>query len=341
VVKADAYGHGMAAVAGALHDEGARTFAAGTIEECCELAEVLPDARIISLLGPVDGLDADLLTQNSVIPFVGSAEQMELAAEAADRRNTPLDISLKFDTGMSRLGFTLDDVPALLDRLKQRSKLRPVMASSHLACADEPNHFEHVREQGARFQAILDALRRAGLNVQGCLANSAGALAHGGLHHQALRPGIVLYGVNPFHKTPLEDLGRQLAPAMEVSAPVIQIRELPKGRTISYGASYTANRDMRAAVVAAGYADGYSRGLSNKGQVLIAGKRAGILGRVCMQLCIVDVTGVNGARPGINATLLGGEGPRAIRSEELAGWWETIPYEIFCMLGLNRKTYGN
>jgi alanine racemase len=128
---------------------------------------------------------------------------------------------------------------------------------------------------------------------------------------------------------------------MEVSAPVIQIRELPKGRTISYGASYTANRDMRAAVVAAGYADGYSRGLSNKGQVLIAGKRAGILGRVCMQLCIVDVTGVNGARPGINATLLGGEGPRAIRSEELAGWWETIPYEIFCMLGLNRKTYGN
>lgn len=341
VVKADAYGHGMAPVAQALHDEGARTFAAGTIEESCELAEVLPDARIVSLLGPVDGVDADLMAKNGVVPFVGSAEQMDLAAEAAGRRTAPLDVCLKFDTGMSRLGFTLDDVPALLNRLKQTPKLRPVMASSHLACADEPEHFEHVRKQGARFQAILDALRRAGLNIQGCLANSAGLLAHGALHHEAQRPGIALYGVNPFHKTPMEDMGRELTPAMDVFAPVVQVRDLPKGRTISYGASYTADRDMRVAVAAAGYADGYSRGLSNKGQALVAGKRANILGRVCMQLCILDVTEISGVRPGVQAALLGGEGPQAIRPEELAGWWGTIPYEVFCLLGLNRKTHGN
>jgi alanine racemase len=127
---------------------------------------------------------------------------------------------------------------------------------------------------------------------------------------------------------------------MQAAAPVVQVHDLPKDASVSYGATFTAERDMRVAVVAAGYADGYSRGLSNRGEVLLAGRRARILGRVCMQLTVVDATGLEGVHAGSWATLLGGEGPEAVRPEELAEWWGTIPYEVFCLLGLNRKTFG-
>ncbi len=340
VVKADAYGHGLVPVAEALLEEGARSLAAGTVEESCELAGALPEARVLSLLGPLDRRDADLLARDEVIPFVGSFDQLALVAEAARRRTQALKLCLKFDTGMSRLGFTLADVPAILDRLQGAPGLKPVMASSHLACADEPDQFHRVQEQGANFEAVLQALADSGLRLEANLANSAAILAHKDLRHHSQRAGIALYGANPFHGTPLAGLGSELTPAMEVCAPLVQVRDLPKGRSISYGATFTADRDLRVAVAAAGYADGYPRALAGRGEMLVAGQRAPILGRVCMQLPVVDVPGITAAHPGARAVLLGGDGPQAITPEDLAGWWGTIPYEVFCLLGLNRKTFG-
>ena len=124
---------------------------------------------------------------------------------------------------------------------------------------------------------------------------------------------------------------------MEVQAPVVAVHPLPRGASISYGRTYVAGQDMVVAIVAAGYADNYSRGLSNKGCILVHGRRAPILGRVCMQLTAVDVTEIPRVAPGDPAFLLGGEGDQRIRPEELAGWWETIPYEVFCLLGMNRR----
>ncbi len=352
VIKADAYGHGLGEVAEALLREGCDTFAVGTVGEGVTLREFLDakglkagdsgerDIRIISLLGPVVAEDYPLLWQHRLIPFVGSFRQLEELARHAAKSMKPLSVSLKFDTGMARLGFTPEELPRLLDRLREAPLIRPVMASSHLATADEPDSLDVVQAQGQLFGEILIALAAAGHKVEANIANSAGILGHPALHHQSQRAGIALYGANPFGGTAWEHLGQGLAAAMEVRTRIASVHPLPKGRSISYGGTFTAERDMTVAIVCAGYADGYSRGLSGKGaQVLISGRRAPLVGRVCMQLCAVDVTDIPDVRSGDWAVLLGGEGKLAIRAEELASWWGTITYEVFCLLGLNRRVY--
>jgi len=344
VIKADAYGHGLVEVATALAKDGCDSFAVGTVQEGATLRAAMDErgltGRIISLLGPISSDDHALLWSHQIIPFVGSFRQLEELARQAAKCGKPLAISLKFDTGMARLGFTLEELPRLIGRLAEAPLVRPVMASSHLATADEPESQDFVQIQGERFATMLGALEDAGYKVEGNIANSAGILGHPSLHHQSQRAGVALYGANPFGGTAWEHLGKGLSSAMEVRTRIAAVHALPKGRCISYGCTYTAERDMRVAIVAAGYADGYSRGLTGKGtQVLIAGKRAPLIGRVCMQLCAVDVTDIPDARPGEWAVLLGGEGALAIRPEELASWWGTITYEVFCLLGLNRRVY--
>lgn len=344
VVKADAYGHGLCEVARALSQEGCDTFAIGTVEEGAALRGFLRGegikARVISLLGPVDDEDYPPLWEHEIIPFVGCFRQLETLAGHAARLGRGLPVSLKFDTGMARLGFTLEDLPRLVDRLREAPLVRPVMASSHLASADDPDSVDRVLAQAERFAAAVAALAGAGFPVEANLANSAAILAHQKLHHQSQRGGIALYGANPFAKTAWEHLGRGLAPAMEVRTKIVAVHALKKGQSISYGGTFTAERDMRVAIVAAGYADAYSRGLSGRGaQMLIAGKRAPQVGRVCMQLCAADVSAMADVRPGDWAVLLGGSGPLAISAEELAGWWGTISYEVFCLLGMNRRVF--
>lgn len=344
VIKADAYGHGLNEVARALAQEGCDTFAIGSVEEGAALRQYLRgagiNARILSLLGPVDSEDYPLLWEHEIIPFVGSFRQLETLAGQAARVGKALPVSLKFDTGMARLGFTFPDLPRLVERLREAPLVRPVMASSHLATADDPDAVNYVMAQAGRFEEIIASLTQAGFPVEANLANSAGILAHQKLHHQSQRGGIALYGANPFAGTAWEHLGKGLSPAMEVRTKIVSVHPLKKGQCISYGCTYTAERDMTVAIVAAGYADAYSRGLTGKGaQMLIAGHRVPQIGRVCMQLCACDVSDVPDVRPGDWAVLLGGTGPLAISAEELASWWGTISYEVFCLLGMNRRVY--
>jgi len=344
VIKADAYGHGLNEVAQALSQEGCDTFAIGSVEEGAALRQYLLgagiSARILSLLGPVDPEDYPLLWEHEIIPFVGSFRQLETLAGQAARVGKALPVSLKFDTGMARLGFTAVDIPRLVERLREAPLVKPVMASSHLATADDPEAVNYVMGQAGRFEEIISTLAQAGFPVEANLANSAGILAHQKLHHQSQRGGIALYGANPFAGTAWEHLGKGLTPAMEVRTKIVSVHPLKKGQCISYGCTYTAERDMTVAIVAAGYADAYSRGLTGKGaQMLVAGRRVPQIGRVCMQLCACDVTEVPDVRPGDWAVLLGGTGPLAISAEELASWWGTISYEVFCLLGMNRRVY--
>lgn len=348
VIKADAYGHGLIPVARALAEEGARTFAVGTVGEGVQLRESGCRGRIISLLGPLDPEDYEALLPHRIIPFVGNWEQLTRLQDAVEASSAatpeqPLEISLKFDTGMARLGFHLPDVPRLLSVLAREPRIRPVMASSHLATADEPGNWAFVQEQAEIFQAVLDALRQGGVDVEGNIANTAGILAHSALHHQGQRAGIGLYGCNPFAGTEQEALGNDLRPAMEVSAPVVEVHPLAAGQSVSYGCTWHAPRDSVVAIVAAGYADAYSRSLSNHGGVCLHGRRVPVVGRVCMQLTAVDVTELADAgksvQVGDRAYLLGGRAPGRVTPEELAGWWGTITYEVFCLLGLNPKEY--
>ncbi|WP_321405085.1 alanine racemase [Maridesulfovibrio sp.] len=339
VIKADAYGHGLIEVARALEEEGADTFAVGTVGEGMQLRESGCDKRIISLLGPLNEEDCFNASRSRIIPFIGEFEQLEMLAGVVSAQGSKVEICLKFDTGMSRLGFSVNELDKLIDWLNGNPEVCPVLASSHLATSDDPAYEGYMSAQAETFSGILKRLADAGYELEASLANSAGILVHDQVHYSAQRGGIAMYGSNPLLGTKWSEFGKQLKPAMQVSTKIAAVRELKKGQAISYGCTYTAERDMTVAIVCAGYADAFSRGLSNTGQVCIHGKRAGILGRVCMQLCIVDVSHIDDVKFGDTAYLLGGEGEGRISAEDLAGWWQTITYEIFCLLGMNPRTY--
>lgn len=341
VIKSDAYGHGLAESCRALESEGVRTFAVGFVSEAAKLRQAGCKTRILALLGPVDDADVELLWEHNLLAAISHMDQLKKVAAAAET-NGSLDIGLKFDTGMRRLGFLPGELDEAIKVIKA-SRLTPVMASSHLASADEPGHKANVEGQIAIFESMVDRLADAGYEVEANIANSAGALAFERARMDSLRQGITLYGGNPFVGTELESMGREFKPVMEVSAPVMQVHALKKGESISYGWTYTAERDSVVAVIGVGYADNYSRNLSNTGAVLLHGKRAPIRGRVCMQMTAVDVTAhMNEGRmvaAGDRAWLLGGPGPETITPKELALWWKTIDYEVFCLLGMNQREY--
>ncbi|WP_147820074.1 alanine racemase [Salidesulfovibrio onnuriiensis] len=340
VIKSDAYGHGLCEVARALEPEGADTCAVGYVHEGVQLRDSGYAGRIISLLGPVDAPDFAALGPRGIVPFIGHADTLgALGREVSD----PVDIALKFDTGMSRLGFRPEQLPEILDFCARHPHIRPVMVASHLAVADEPQRSGLTTEQCTVFLEVVDQLRGAGYAVEASLANSAAILGHEQCLCDSQRAGIALYGANPFEGTEWRHVGEALLPAMEVSAPVLSVHALDKGQGISYGHTYVAEEDMLVAVVGVGYADCYSRGLSNRGWMNFRGHRVPVVGRVCMQMTCVDVTGLAGkgeaVRVGDVVHLLGGPAPGRILPGELAEWWETIPYEVFCLLGMNPRSY--
>ncbi|GAB6060583.1 alanine racemase [Desulfonatronum parangueonense] len=338
VIKSDAYGHGLIPVARALADVGADFFAVGTVGEAARLRPAV-QGTVLALLGPQSADDFRVVVEQGILPLVARLDQLSGLQREAARVGRQIPIALKFDTGMARLGFAESDVETVLRSLSEAHLLRPDWLISHLATADEPQQADYVHEQAARFRRISDKFSHAGFPLRRSLVNSGGLLAFPELAWDAQRPGIALYGANPFHGTELAHLGRELRPAMQVQAPVLAVHPLPRGASISYGRTYVANEDKTVAIVGAGYADTYSRGLTNKGWILIRGQRAKILGRVCMQLTAVDVTDIAGVAPGDMAVLLGEQGGQTISPEELATWWGTITYEVFCLLGMNQREH--
>lgn len=379
VVKADAYGHGLFEVAEALAGAalpksandfspqssfcprpGPLSFAVGTIEEAVALRNSGRMEEILSLLGPLGPSeefgqrdDYALALANGIVVTIHSPEQLESLSKAAAesafpesaREAEPLSIpvALKFDTGMRRLGFCEEDCSFLLDFFRANPRLRPSIIFSHLACADMPEEAEFTLGQKKCLQDIVALFKDAGCNVRPSLANSA-ALLRGISEKQIFaglgRPGIALYGANPFYGSKDEFLGKELSPVMSASAPVIALRNLGPGEGISYGRTFIADRDMRVAVLAVGYADGYLRCASNKSMVCIRGHKVPLLGRVCMQMILVDVSTVPDCHIGDAAYLLGGAAEDHIPAEEVAEWMSTIAYEVFLSMGCrNRRLY--
>lgn len=372
VVKADAYGHGHIEVSETLCRAGAGGFASGSVQEACLLRQGLAEKQlfpeVVSLLGPVTAEDWQLVLRYSIIPVVHSLEQLALLPATGlrgagdglfpvDERRPLLPIVVKCNSGMARLGFGMKELPAFLQALAVHSRpfeagnvrgLVPVMAISHLACADGPDGPEQMLTQAKTFSGMLELLRRQG-PVAASLCNSAGTLlaeyADPVIGPQVCRPGIALYGHSPLEGTPHEEKGRALRPAMRVRTPIIALRELESGENIGYGHTWTAGQKTLVGIIAAGYADGFSRGLSNKGQVSVGGIRANILGRVSMQMTAVDLSLLaakdNPPRVGEFVDIIGGEGDAVISADELARHWGTISYEALCLLGMNPRHYVN
>lgn len=339
VIKADAYGHGVIAVAHVLAEEEISWMAVGTVGEGVLLRQEGHTARLLSLLGLSRQEDPVLAATYQIMPLIHSKESLERyitqGYPAGD--GNPLPLAIAFDTGMSRLGFYPEDAADLASYLSTLPQVRPVLVVSHLAASDEPQLDEFTKKQITRFQIGAAAFRAVFPNIKTSLANSPGLLTWPDCTGDLARPGMALYGGNPLHGTERAELGAGLMPVMEVTAPLLSVREIPAGTSIGYGCTFKTEKKTRVAVIGAGYADGYPRSLSNRASVLIRGERAQVLGRICMQMCMVDVTTIPEVVPGDMAHLLGGEGVKAIRPEELAQWWGTSPYEIFCSLGRNRR----
>jgi alanine racemase len=338
-IKGDAYGHGAVAVATALSAAApasgatppfhpADAFGVALVEEGAQLRDA-GIATPILCLGGVGRFGAAEAVARDLTPVLydeGDAERLDAAARAAGRR---LAVHLKVDTGMGRLGVPLSRWGWFLDRIARFEALDIAALLTHLA-ESESLDATFTAEQGRRFREAVATARNRGVTPPLLhVCNSGGLLTRPELHHGMVRPGVALYGVVP--RPDLRAIA-PLRPVMRVVTQVLFVRDLPVGASVSYGRSFVTGRPSRIATLPVGYADGYPRILGNRGHVLVGGRRCPVVGVVCMDLCMVDVTDVPGVvRSGDEAVLLGdqGDGP-AITADELATWAGTIPYEILC-----------
>jgi alanine racemase len=258
-------------------------------------------------------------------------------ASAARNQGKKARVHLKADTGMGRLGLMPQEVLPFLASLKKMRHLKAMGLISHLAVADQEDK-TYTRQQLQEFTGLLAAAREEGWKLP--LSHIANSAALGELpeaHLGLVRPGLMLYGSHPAPERPPP---AELLPVMSLTARVLQVKRLPPGSSISYGCTYATPDWCDLAVLPVGYCNGYSRLCSNRGEVLIHGRRAPIRGRVCMNLTMVDITGIPGVKEGDRAVFLGRDQDAEVRAEELAGWAQTISYEVFCALGsANLKRY--
>ena len=328
VVKADAYGHGAIPVAKKLEELGAEYLAVACLDEAIELRRAGIQMPIL-ILGVTPAEFAGELLEHGLTQTVqdsGSARALSKAAAAAGKT---LRVHIKADTGMSRLGFLCDEehLDAAVAEIAAACALPGLEAEgifTHFAAADGDEEYTMV--QLTRFLDVTDKLAKRGVRfkIRHCAA-SAAVLNYPCTHLDMVRPGIALYGHYPDPACQGLD-GPGLLPVMTLKTRVAALRELPAGTSVSYGRTHTLDRDSRLAVLPVGYADGLFRLLSGRGEVLIGGRRAPILGRVCMDLCMADVTDLPGVSVGDEVVIFGPDLPL----EEKADAVGTIQYELLC-----------
>jgi len=332
VVKADAYGHGAVEIGRALAGEGVRRLAVAIVEEAIALREAGVPGSILVLGAFSSGGAEEIAARGfeAVVSDMAFAERLSGAAHALGRT---VGVHLKFDTGMGRFGFMPANAVETTQRILALPGLNVVGAMTHFAASDEAAHVKFTREQIRCLTTIRDRLREAGITIPlWHAANSAGILGYPEAHLDAVRPGIALYGGVPKYPSPCPVALKQV---MTLKTFIAQVRELPAGHTVSYGRTFRTQRPSRFAVLAIGYADGYNRPLSNKGEVLIRGRRAPVTGRVCMDTTVVDVTGIPEARPGDEVVLCGSQGGETISVDDMATALGTIPHTV--MTGITAR----
>lgn len=329
-VKADAYGHGLLPVARTLAQEGVDWFGVALLEEGLRLRQAGIDCPILVLGGLPDGSEV-AAAEAGVTPVVYRSPSVRALNAIAARRQMPIGVHLKVDTGMNRLGVPCADLPAFLDLLDDLDHIYVDGLMTHLANAeaDDP---AFTQGQLAAFAQVVEQVHARGHHprwIHG--ANSAGLMTGRALPGpegaNLVRPGIALYGIAP---DPSLDAAWDLRPVLSFESAVLFLKDLPAGAKVSYGLTWEARRPTRLATLPVGYGDGYLRIFGNRAHVLVRGHRAPVVGRVCMDLCLVDVTDVPGVQEGDRAILLGAQGAEVVGAQELAEHAGTIPYEILC-----------
>ena len=329
VVKADAYGHGAAECARRLQAEGADWFGVATPEEALTLRRAGVTRPVLSFGGFWPG-QAEACVSQGIVPVVYRLDMAEAIDHAARAAGVVADVHAKVDTGMGRLGVRYDEAAEFAERLLSLKNVRVDGLMTHFAAADEPRRDCFTTEQLGRFREAVAAFKARGFTpTYEHMANSAATFAHPETRGNMVRPGGVLYGLWRDVLPPRAD-APELRPVMSLRTHVTLLKQVHAGETLGYGCTYEAAREMTVATVPAGYADGYVRGLSNRGRVIVKGQYAPVVGRVSMDLTLLDVTGVEGVRVGDRVTLLGADGELLLPAEDLARTAGTLSYEITC-----------
>ena len=329
VVKADAYGHGAVRVVRTLESLGVSRFGVATLDEGIALREAGVRSSIL-LMGALFPEQFSDVVAHDLTPVLYEQAMAEEFGKRLAERSSPYPVHLKIETGMGRLGLEPEEVAALLQSPAFRGPLKAEGLMTHLADSDNADP-AYTTGQLEKFRAVIRYAQSEKLSVPLVhAANSGAILGHPEARFTAVRPGIMLYGYHTAtHLNPAPDL----RPVMSLTTSVVQVRKLKAGESTSYGRTYVVQRPSRIAVLPLGYADGYSRLLSNKGEVLVNGKRAPVVGRVCMDMSMVDVTDVPGVSAGTEVTVIGRQENQQITASDLAAWQGTIAYEVLCKIG--------
>lgn len=329
IVKADAYGHGAVRVAKAIENE-VGAFGVAVAEEGMELRQAGIQKPILILGYTEPHLYRELIRHNICLTIF-TFEAAVALSEAASREQKLATIHLAVDTGMTRIGFhPTEESIALIGRIAALPHIQIEGIFTHFACADSGNHGA-TQQQIDRFQTFCDRVAAAGYNIpiRHC-ANSAAILEFENAHFDMVRAGIILYGLYPSDE--IDHSRINIRPALSLRARISHVHRVPAGTSVSYGATFVTKRPSVLATIPLGYADGWPRSLSNTGRVLIHGQFAPIVGRICMDQFMVDVTDIKDVRVGDTVTLIGRDQKQFLPIEEPAAAAGSFQYELPCML---------
>lgn len=322
-VKAEAYGHGGREVARVLENAGVDYFGVASVEEAIDLRTNGQIQRPILILSPVPYREIPLIFDYNLTPNVTEEEFAKALAQEANRRGKRMGVHLEVDTGMGRTGVSVAHAPALVSLISNKPGLKLEGLFTHFPVAETDAAF--TKKQIRDFDKLISRLKKEGFHVPALhSANSAAIFTNPDSHYDIVRPGISLYGITP------DGMEAELSikPVMTLKTRIVNLRWMPSGSSISYGRTCILDAETLVATLSVGYGDGYPRALSNKGQVLYKGKRYPIIGTVCMDLVMVNLAGKITARIGDEVTLIGTDGEAVLSANELAGWSNTISYEI-------------
>ena len=325
VVKANAYGHGLVPVAGALAQAGADLLGVASVTEAVTLRQEGIAAKIL-VMGAILPEESPLVVRNKLIQAVGDFGLAQALSRASMQQ--PVSIHLKVDTGMGRYGVWHEEAVSLARRIVQLPGLKLEGVLSHLSMAGQD--VQATEEQLARFSQVIERLKKAKLPVGvKHLANSVGLVKFPASHWDLVRTGLLVYGASPVREG---NLPLFLRPALSLKSRVRFLKTIPTGQPVSYGGTYRAARPTRVATLPVGYAHGYTRALSNRAHLLIRGRRAPVIGRITMEDLMADVTDIPDAAIGDEVVLIGRQGKETVTAGELSRHARTIPYEVLAGL---------
>ncbi|PJI07854.1 MULTISPECIES: alanine racemase [Clostridium] len=330
VVKADAYGHGAVDVAPVLLQNGANRLAVAVISEAVELRKAGIECPIM-ILGYTPISLVDSIIKYNIEQTVFSYEYAAKLSQAARENNIKLRVHIALDTGMGRIGFLPnDDSVNEVVKISKLSNIEIEGLFSHFSTSDEKNK-EYTYTQFEKFNWFYDELRKNNVKINiRHIANSAAIMELPKTHYEASRPGIILYGYYPSDEVDKNKL--KLKPIMTLKTNVVHIKKMLPGQYVSYGRKFKCERESVIATLPVGYADGYTRMLSGKAKVIINGKFAPVVGRICMDQCMIDITDIPGVKVGDEVVIMGESDGKKFTADDIAEIIGTINYEVICMI---------